>query len=62
MRRGGFLKLESEDVDLNQEIIFARNTKNSEVREIPLNNMLTNNLRNIKFHWPDVFCNEPSRP
>ena len=62
MRRGGFLKLESEDVDLNQEIIFSRNTKNSEVREIPLNNLLTNVLRSIKFTSPYVFCSKDGKP
>jgi integrase len=62
MRRGEILKLKWEDVDLDQKIIFVRNTKNNEVREIPLNNLLTNTLSSIKFTLPYVFCNEDGKP
>ena len=62
MRRGEILKLKWEDVDLEQKIIFVKNTKNNEVREIPLNNLLTNTLKNIKFKSLYVFCNEDGKP
>ena len=62
MRQGEILKLKWEDVDLEQKIIFVKNTKNNEVREIPLNNLLTSTLKNIKFRSPYVFCDKDGRP
>ena len=62
MRRGEILKLKWEDVDLDQKLILVRNTKNNETREVPLNNLLTNVLRDIKFSSPYVFCNKNGKP
>jgi integrase len=62
MRKSEILKLKWEDVDLNQRIIFVRYTKNNQVREIPINNLLTDVLKSIKFKSPYVFCNENGRP
>jgi integrase len=62
MRRGEILKLKWEDVDFDQKIIFVRNSKNGQLREIPMNNLLVNELKNIKFKSPYVFCNENRKP
>jgi len=62
MRRGEILKLKWEDVDLDQKIIFVRNSKNNEAREIPVNNFLTTVLKDVKVRSPYVFCREDGKP
>lgn len=62
MRRGEILKLKWEDVDLDQGIVLVKHTKNNEIREIPLNNLLTNILKQIKIRSPYVFSRQDGKP
>ena len=62
MRKGEILKLKWEDVDLEQKIIFVRNSKHSMTGEIPLSDHLADAMRNLKFKSPYVFCNEDGKP
>jgi integrase len=40
MRRNEILKLKWEDIDFSQRLIFVRDSKNNEMREIPINDQL----------------------
>jgi integrase len=58
MRKTEILKLKWEDIDLEQGIIFVRNSKNNEMRELPINDQLMGVLRKQKFRSPYVFARE----
>jgi integrase len=62
MRKSEILKLKWEAVDLEHRIIFVKDTKNNQVREIPINNLLTSALKEIRFKSPYVFSNKNGRP
>ncbi len=62
MRRNEILKLKWEDMDLGQKIIFVRNTKNNEMREIPINDRLVTVLKSLNFKSPYVFARENAKP
>ena len=48
MRKSKILGLQWSDVDFNNKIIYVEQTKNREVREIPINDMIFKTLRNAK--------------
>jgi len=64
MRKREILDLKWEDIDFHREIIFVKNTKNNEWREIPMNKVLVETLKNVKKHLDSdyVFCNIIGRP
>jgi integrase len=61
MRKSEILKLKWEDIDFDQGIIFVRNSKNNETREIPMNDQLMSVLRNLKFKSPYLFAREDGK-
>jgi integrase len=62
MRRNEILRLRWEDIDFDHRIIFVRNTKNNEMREIPMSHMLTVVLKSFGFSSPYVFVRKDGRP
>jgi len=58
MRKNEILKLKWEDIDFEQGIIFVRNSRNNEMREIPINDQPMLTLRSKKFKLPYVFVKE----
>jgi integrase len=62
MRRNEILKLKWEDIDFDHRIIFVRNTKNNEMREVPMNDALMVVLKSFRFNSPYVFVREDGKP
>lgn len=62
MRKSEILYLKWDDIDFDQKLIFVRNSKNGEAREIPINSKVANFLKDLKFKSPYVFCNKDGRP
>lgn len=58
MRRGEILGLKWHDIDFRRNIIYLYNTKNSEKREIPINEQVKTALIRVRRHpdSPYVFC------
>ncbi len=56
MRKGEILNLKWEDLDFDQKIIFVKNTKNGEMREIPMAEAVFNELRSWQHRSAYVFC------
>jgi len=50
MRLREILKLKWEEVDFENGIIYVMDSKNGEQRQIPMNNLLTETLREIKLN------------
>lgn len=55
MRRGEILGLRWEDLDFTHKVIFVKETKNGESREIPMNKHLEEALRELKHESEHVF-------
>ena len=62
MRKSEILRLKWEDIDFKQKIIFVRDSKNNESREIPICDQLISTLRDLKFKSPYVFARENGKP
>jgi len=64
MRRGEILGLKWHDIDFRRGIIYLLNTKNSEKREIPINEQVKTALIRTKKHAesPFVFCRSDGKP
>ena len=62
MRKSEILKLKWEDVNFTQGIIFVRDSKNGETREIPMSDQLMQTLRSLQFNAPYVFARESGKP
>jgi len=64
MRCGEILNLKWDDIDFRQKIIYIRNSKSGEKREIPMNDIVAATLQQIKkiSLSPYVFANKESRP
>jgi hypothetical protein len=62
MRRNEILKLKWEDIDFDHRIIFVRNTKNNEIREVPMNDTLMVVLKSFRFNSPYVFVRKDGKP
>jgi integrase len=62
MRRSEIFSVKWDDIDFEQKLIFVRNTKNGESREVPVSNLVANRLKDLKFKSPFVFCNESGKP
>jgi integrase len=62
MRKNEILKLKWEDIDFKQKIIFIRNSKNNESREIPISDQLMVALRNQRFKSPYIFARQDGKP
>ena len=62
MRISEILRLKWEDIDFKQGIIFVRDSKNGEMKEIPINDQLMFTLKSPKFKSPYVFAQEDGRP
>ncbi|MDD5269766.1 MAG: site-specific integrase [Candidatus Omnitrophica bacterium] len=64
MRKGEILDLKWQDLDMQRGIIYLLDTKNSDKREIPLNEQAMVALVKIKKHSdsPYVFCNKEGEP
>jgi integrase len=56
MRRGEILNLKWDDVDLKQRLLFIRDSKNGEKREIPLCDALAGVIRDLPRGSDYVFC------
>lgn len=61
MRKGEILSLKWEDIDFDQGVIFVRDSKNGEMREIPINDQLMLTLKGEKFKSPYVFAKEDGK-
>ena len=55
MRKSEILNLKLSNVDFEQQIIYVKDTKNENPREIPMNNFLTETLTDVKFKSEFVF-------
>lgn len=62
MRRSEILNLKWDDIDFDQKIVFVRNTKSGEPREIPISSGLANTLQDLKYKSVYVFCNKDGSP
>jgi len=64
MRKGEILHLKWSDIDLENQIIHITDTKNREVREIPMNEVATRTVLGIKKNprGPYVFCKKDGTP
>ncbi len=62
MRKGEILKLKWEDVDLIRRIIYIVNSKNGEIREIPINDQLLKLLESLERKSQFVFVKEDGKP
>ncbi len=64
MRRGEILSLKWHDIDFRRNVIHLYNTKNSEKREVPMNEMAKTALIRTKKHPESayVFCNGRGEP
>lgn len=64
MRRGEILNLQWKDIDFNEGIIFIEIAKNNERREIPMNSMIYDLLREQQTESKSkyVFCNKNGVP
>lgn len=64
MRRGEILSLKWHDVDFKRDTIHIYNTKNSENREMPINEIVKTALIRVRKHpnSPYVFCNKNGEP
>ena len=64
MRRSEILTLKWSDIDFKRKTITLMKTKNNEIREIPINNVLYKELRKIPLHIRSnyVFCNRRGEP
>jgi integrase len=64
MRRGELLHLKWHDVDFKRDIIYLINTKNSEKREVPMNDIVKTALIKVHKHprCPYIFCNRNGKP
>jgi len=64
MRRGEILNLKWDDIDFRQKIIYIRNSKSGEKREIPMNDIVITTLQQMKkiSCGPYVFTNKEGRP
>jgi len=62
MRKGEILKLRWEDVDLVRRIIYVTNTKNGEIREIPINDQLYNSLKTMEHKSQFIFTKDEGKP
>jgi integrase len=64
MRRGEILNLKWGDVDMKNRVIIVWQTKNNEMRQIPINETLYDELRMIgkQLNEQYVFCNDNGKP
>ncbi len=62
MRRSEIFNLNWDDIDFEQKIIYVRNSKSGDPREIPISNRLANVLKDLKYKSPYVFCNKDGKP
>jgi len=64
MRKGEILGLKWRDIEFKRNIIYLLNTKNSEKREIPLNEQAKVAVIRVRKHpnSPYVFCNKNGKP
>jgi len=64
MRKGEILNLKWEDIDLSQRLIYVVETKNREVREIPVNDTVLGILEQLRknTNGPYVFCKKDGNP
>lgn len=58
MRRSEILRLKWEDVDFRERIIFVKNTKNGEMREIPMADLVYDELRSLPANSDYVFSGD----
>jgi len=56
MRRGELFNLRWNDVDFIEHYIFVKKTKSGFMRKIPMNDLVTETLKNIKRESEFVFC------
>jgi len=64
MRRGEILGLKWQDIDFQRGIVYLYNTKNSEKREVFMNDLVKKTLISVLKH-PDssyIFCNKDGKP
>lgn len=64
IRRGEILKLKWRDIDLNNSMIYLNDTKNSESRQVPINNAVRTALIKTEKHKdsPYIFCKPTGQP
>jgi len=64
MRKGEILKLKWHDVHLERGLIYLTDTKNSESREVPINDVVRQTLIRVHKHpdSPYIFCNKDGVP
>ena len=62
MRKGEILSLERDQVNFEQGIITLHDTKNSERRDIPMNESVKSTLKAIQDKGPYFFCIENGKP
>jgi len=64
MRRGELLKLKWNDIDFRNRIIYILETKNNEIRKIPMNNVTFKTLLKVRKNpkSPYVFCKKDGSP
>jgi integrase len=62
MRKSEILKLKWGDVDFSRGIIFVRDSKNNEAREVPMSDRLTETLYSLNHNSPYVFASDKGKP
>jgi integrase len=64
MRRSEILNLKWSDIDFRRKAIILKETKNNEIREIPINDLLFRELKKIPLQIRSdfVFCNRQGEP
>jgi len=62
MRRGEIFALTWEEVDFKNRVITVEHTKTGEARKIPMNELLTSTLKDVKKDNANVFCKLDGTP
>jgi len=64
MRKGEILKLKWHDIHIKSSLIYLTDTKNNEIRKVPINDIVRQTLVEIPKHpdSPYVFCNKNGKP
>ena len=64
MRKGEILKLKWNDIDFKMNLMYLIETKNNEIRKVPMNNAVRKTLIEIPKHpeSPYVFCKTNGKP
>jgi len=61
MRKGEILNLRWSDIDFNKRYIFVRTTKSGKDRKIPMNHIVTSNLKALKRDGDFIFYNPKTK-